>query len=261
MLRSPLSWVGGKHRLREQIVARFPDHRTYVELFAGAAWVLFAKPPETSKCEVLNDLDGELINFWRVLKHRAAEFSEAASWLLASRELWESWRALSGVGPEVLRAIRFYAVIRLGFGAQRRATCFAVRSRAGSNRPGIWWADLKQEARRIVARLRRVWVERLPWEQCHQKFDGPATFFYIDPPFRCRGSKAYAHNFTDADHARLAEVLVGKTRGLWLLSYNDDPFISKLYRGRGITTERLRVPYSLARTGRQHVRELLIRNY
>jgi DNA adenine methylase len=250
--------VGGKHRLREQIVARFPEHQTYVELFAGAAWVLFAKPPESSKCEVLNDLDGELINFWRVLKHRPAEFAEAASWLLASRELWESWRALPGVGPEVLRAVRFYAVIKLGFGAQRRPTSFGSKT---TGRPTMWWADLRQEARQIVARLRRVWIEHLPWEQCHQKFDDARTFFYIDPPFRCGASKAYAHNFTDEDHARLAEVLVGKTRGRWLLSYNDDPFIAKLYRARGITTERLRVPYSLARTGRQHVRELLIRNY
>jgi DNA adenine methylase len=250
--------VGGKHRLREQIVARFPEHQTYVELFAGAAWVLFAKPPESSKCEVLNDLDGELINFWRVLKHRPAEFSEAAAWLLASRELWESWRTLPGVGPEIARAIRFYAVIKLGFGAQRRATGFGSKN---SGRPTIWWDGLRGEMREIVGRLRRCWIEHLPWEKCISKFDGPETFFYVDPPFRCGGSKAYAHSFTDQDHARLAQVLTGQVRGKWLLSYNDDPVIAGLYRARGITIERLRVPYSIARIGRQHVQELLIRNY
>jgi DNA adenine methylase len=63
--------------------------------------VLFGKPQEASRFEVLNDLDGELIIFWRVLKHRAAEFSEAASWLLASRELWQSWRTPESSHDEI----------------------------------------------------------------------------------------------------------------------------------------------------------------
>lgn len=89
MLKSPLRWVGGKFRVREKIIAKFPEHECYVELFSGAAWVLFGKPAESSKSEVLNDLDGELVNFWRVVKHRPAEFTEAASWMLASRELFD----------------------------------------------------------------------------------------------------------------------------------------------------------------------------
>jgi len=272
MLRSPLSWVGGKHRLREQIVSLMPLHHCYLELFGGAAWVLLGKDPAVSKSEVYNDLDGELVNFWRVLKHRPAEFSEAASWLLASRELWESWKALPGVGSEILRAVRFYAVIKLGFGSQRRPTSFGSKN---AGRPAIWWGNMREEAARIVARLRQVWIERLPWEVCLAKFDGPDTFVYADPPSRCGGSKGYAHRFADDDHRRLAAVLCGvepfkspisnlkswPIRSKWLLSYNDDPFIRSLYDRPGITVETVRVPYSIARTGRQHARELLIRNY
>jgi len=258
VLRSPLSWVGGKHRLREKILKVFPPHRCYVELFAGAAWVLFGKDPASSHCEVLNDLDGELINFWRVLKHRPAEFSEAASWLLASRELWESWRALPGVGGEIVRAVRFYAVIKLGFGAQRIPTSFGSKN---ASRPSIWWRELREETREIIQRLRICWIERLPWEDCMRKFDAPDAFFYVDPPYRCGGSKAYAHQFKDEDHAHLAEVLSASVKGKWLLSYNEDPFIRRLYKRPGITIERVSVPYSIARTGRQDGRELLIRNY
>jgi DNA adenine methylase len=270
MLRSPLSWVGGKHRIREQILALFPPHRCYVELFAGAAWVLFGKQAETSRSEVLNDLDGELINFYRVLKHRPSEFTEAASWLLASRELWQNWQALPGVGGEVLRAVRFYAVIKLGFGSQRTATSFGSKN---GGRPSTWWANLRVEARQVVTRLRQVWIEHLPWEACVKKFDGPETFFYIDPPYHCAGSKGYAHRFTDDDHRRLAAALCGScemsnfkseihaVRGKWLLSYNDDAFIRSLYQRAGLTIDTVRVPYSIARTGRQHASELLIRNY
>lgn len=273
MIRSPLSWVGGKHRVRERIVAMIPPHRTYVEVFGGAAWVLFGKGPASSKSEVLNDLDGELINFWRVLKHRPAAFTEAAGWLLASRELWESWKALPGVASEVLRAVRFYAVIKLGFGAQRIPSSFGANK---YGRPSIWWPRERLECKKIVARLREVWIERLPWQECLAKFDGPETFFYLDPPYHCGGSKAYAHRFSDDDHRALAAALCGCSeisdlkskiafkrplQAKWLLSYNDAEFIRGLYDRPGIFMERVRVPYSIARTGRQHAGELLIRNY
>src|SRR5690242_8020424 len=116
MLRSPLAWTGGKSRLRGEVIKRIPAHKTYVEPFVGAAWVLMGKPQETSKSEVLNDLDGELINFWRVLKHRSAEFAERASLAMASRQLWNDWKPLRPGGDEVERAIRFYVVIKCGFG-------------------------------------------------------------------------------------------------------------------------------------------------
>ena len=58
MLHSPLRWVGGKYRLREQILKRFPPHTCYVEVFCGAGWVLFGKESETSRIEVINDLAG-----------------------------------------------------------------------------------------------------------------------------------------------------------------------------------------------------------
>lgn len=258
MIRSPLSWTGGKDRLREKIVRRIPSHRSYVEVFAGAAWVLFGKDPSISKREVMNDLDGELINFWRVIKHRPAEFSERASWLFASRELWQEWKTFKYHEDELERAVRFYAVIKLGFGAQRIPTSFGSRS---ASRPPTWWAREQMEAGLIVARLRDVWIEHLDWRACIAKFDSRETFFYLDPPYRCAGSKAYALTFSDDDHRALAQTLMGKVHGKWLLSYNDDPFIRRLYDGRGIKSERLRVPYSIARSGRQTASELLIRNY
>ena len=64
MVRSPLSYIGGKNRLAKRIIEIFPKHTTYVEAFAGGAQVLFHKEP--SAVEVLNDLDGEIVNFFRV---------------------------------------------------------------------------------------------------------------------------------------------------------------------------------------------------
>jgi DNA adenine methylase len=258
MLNSPLAWVGGKHRLREKIIARFPEHRGYIEVFSGAAWVMFGKPQDASRFEVINDLDGELVNFWRVVKHRPAEFGEAISWLLAARELWQEWRPLAGVGDEISRAVQFYAVIKLGFGAQRIATSFGSKN---TGRPTTSWDESRADVREVVRRLRSVWIENLPWSRCLERFDDQKNFFYVDPPYRCGGSKAYAHVFTDDDHRALAATLLGGVRAKWLLSYNADPWLRKLYTGRGIKIEELSVPYSIARSGRQSARELLIRNY
>lgn len=258
MLRSPLRWVGGKFRVRDQIIEKFPPHKCYVELFSGAAWVLFGKPAEMSKSEVLNDLDGELVNFWRVIKHRPAEFTEAASWLLASRELFDEWKQFPGVSGEVTRAVRFYSVIRTAFGARRVGANFAMRR---DKRPEIFWPTERVEVKAVIARLRMAWVERLPWEKCVASYDRPSTFFYVDPPYRAEGAKAYRHFFSDEDHAKLADVLRGSVKGKWLLSYNDDGLVRQLYRGRGITIEPLKVPYSVGAGPRRIVSELLIRNY
>jgi DNA adenine methylase len=234
-----------------------PAHHTYVEVFAGAAWVLVGKDRDTSKSEVLNDLDGELINFWRVIKHRPAEFSESASWLLPSRQLWGAWESLPGVGGEVLRAIRFYAVIRLGFGSQRIPTSFGSRN---VGRPRTNWPSLRKEARAIVQRLREVWIENLPWEKCLDKFDAADTFFYLDPPYHCGARPHHLHTFTEVDHQSLAGRLA-RVKGKWLLSYNDDAFIRSLYNREGLVMESVSVPYSIAREGRHAAGELLIRNY
>lgn len=259
MLRSPLRWVGGKSKLREHILKCFPEHVCYVELFAGAAWVLFGKDPATSKSEVLNDRDGELINFWRVVKHRPAEFAETAGALLASRDLFDEWKKMPAHVCEVERAARFYAVIRIAYGAKRVNNHFGMRP---EKRPELHWPLLKEEVAKIVARLRVVWIENKPWEKCVADYDRKATFFYVDPPYRTVSSKSYRHFFSDEDHERLADVLLNRVKGKWLLSYNDDPLIRRLYRRSGVQIERLGVNYSLQGGGSWlRAGELLIRNY
>src|SRR5438105_2379651 len=103
---SPFKWVGGKSRLRKQIVRLLPEHSCYVEVFGGAAWVLFAKKP--SAVEVLNDIDEELITFFRVVKQRPEELLAAFNWDLVSRAEFDR---LAGSDPrklnEVERAHRF----------------------------------------------------------------------------------------------------------------------------------------------------------
>ena len=83
-VNSPFKWVGGKSRLRKEIIQLLPPHTCYVEPFAGAAWVLFGKPP--SAVEVINDIDDQLINFFRVVKEKPEELIASFEWELVARK-------------------------------------------------------------------------------------------------------------------------------------------------------------------------------
>ena len=98
MQASPIGWVGGKSRLRKTILDRIPDHTCYVELFAGAAWICFAKPKEMSKVEVINDTNGELSNFWRCVRDKHLELIEKLRFRIASKQDFEMIKQSGGGG-------------------------------------------------------------------------------------------------------------------------------------------------------------------
>ena len=117
VINSPFKWVGGKSRLRKRIISLFPPHTCYVELFAGAAWVLFGKPP--SDVEVLNDLDQDLITFFRVVREKPAELIASFEWELVSRAEFERLAKVDvSQLTDVQRAHRFYYLIMAGWGGE-----------------------------------------------------------------------------------------------------------------------------------------------
>lgn len=117
-MRSPLCWMGGKSRLARKIVELMPEHANYAEAFARAGWVFFAK--QESRNESVNDLNSDLVSFYRVLQSHLEEFCRQFKWLLASREWFEDWnRQLAAGGlTDIQRAARFYYVQRQTFGGK-----------------------------------------------------------------------------------------------------------------------------------------------
>jgi len=107
-VNSPLRYVGGKSRISEKIIGMIPEHTTYCEVFAGAGWIFFKKEP--SRYEVLNDLDSDLISFYRVLQNHLEEFLKQFKFLLTSREWFEDWKSqLDGRGlTDIQKAARYY---------------------------------------------------------------------------------------------------------------------------------------------------------
>lgn len=115
-MNSFIGWIGGKHQLRKEILARFPEDTPsrYIEVFGGAGWVLFGKQKTSKQMEVFNDINGDLINLFRCVKYHCGELQREMDWMFHSRELFFDYVAqFSSRGlTDIQRAARFIYVIK-----------------------------------------------------------------------------------------------------------------------------------------------------
>ena len=219
-----IPWVGGKRRLAKHILPLFDNpHTCYVEPFAGAAAMLFARP-QPAKVEVLNDVNRDLVNLYRVVQHHLEEFVRQFDWALSSREMFR-WAQLTQVDTltDVQRAARFYYLQRLAFGSKVTGQTFGVSATtpARLNLP-----RMKEQLTEAHMRLARVTIEHLSWADCITRYDRPETLFFCDPPYwRTEG---YGVAFGMNEYARLAELL-GVLRGRAILTINDHPDMRRLF--------------------------------
>ena len=158
-IRPPLAgWLGGKSRLAKQIIDTIPIHTCYVELFCGAAWVLFKKPE--SKVEVINDFSRDVSNLYRVLQHHLEEFVKQFKFQLISRE---EWHRMNTVPPESLtdiqRAAQFYYLQKLSFGGKVNGRSFGTVT---TTKPRLNLLHVEEELSEAHLRLARVVVENRP---------------------------------------------------------------------------------------------------
>lgn len=251
-MSAPLSYIGGKNRLAKQIIEIFPKHTTYVEAFAGGAQVLFKKEP--SKVEVLNDLDGEIVNFYRVCQSHHEELLRYFRFALVSR----TWFGLhKATNPESLtdiqRAARYLYILKGSFAS---LVCNPNYHYHVVQPPGFNLERLPELIEKAHQRLKRVQIESLPYHEILLRYDRPATLFYLDPPYW--GRKLYRYNFTEADFVGFEERL-RKLKGKFVLSLNDLPEVRALFR-------RFRIrPVELAYTSQKKAgrlyKEVLITNF
>lgn len=221
---SPIAYLGGKSRLAKHIVPRIPaNHVCYCEPFCGAAWILFKKQP--SRHEVINDLDAELVNFWRIVQNHLQPFLDYFKYAVISRKLFdlENHRDPSTL-TDLQRAVRYYYLQRLGFGGRPTARTFGTAATGPAN---FNLLTLEESLLEVHWRLARVTIEHLDAISCIQRYDRPSTFFYVDPPYY-RLTQAYAHQFEDADFVRLRDTLKAIS-GRFILSINDAPEIRSLF--------------------------------
>jgi DNA adenine methylase len=251
-MAGPLSYIGGKNRLAKRLIEIFPEHTTYVEAFAGGAQVFFHKEP--SAVEVLNDLDGEIVNFYRVCQRHYEELLRYLRFWVVSRKWFD---LLKRSDPETLtdieRAARYLYLLR---------NCFAslvwnpVYHRNVVQPPSFNLENLPELIENAHKRLLRVQIECEPYEEVMRHFDRPTTLFYLDPPYW--GRNFYRHNFGEADFEKLAGQLK-QIRGKFVLSLNDVPEVRKLFRDFHI--EGVELHYTSQKAAGRRYKEVVITNF
>lgn len=208
--------------MAEHIIPLFPDHLTYVEPFAGAAALFFVKPP--SQVEVLNDINGEMVNLYRVVKHHLEELYKQFKWALTSRQNWE-W--LQSTPPETLtdvqRAARFLYLQKLAFGGKVDGQSFGY---SVQSRPKFSIFSLEQDLADAHYRLSHTNIEHLDWADVVRRYDRPETLFYCDPPYL--ETEGYGVEFGIEQYELLAH-LAGSVQGHMLISINDHPEVRRIF--------------------------------
>jgi DNA adenine methylase len=248
----PLSYLGGKNRLARKIISVIPEHTAYIEPFCGGAQVFFHKAP--SKVEVLNDLDQEVFNFLRVCQLHQGELVRYLQFSIASRKWFELFQKQDpAILSDIQRAARFFYLQKNCYGGLIRRQHFAVSVQDGSNYNPH---RIPMVLHLAHERLLNVQLECLPYQEILRKYDRPATFLYLDPPYF--GLPYYKFNFKNEDYIELAGLL-GQIKGRFLISLNDRPEVRKIFGNFKIHD--LRFAYSSQRKAGKTYKEVLISNY
>lgn len=254
-MKSFIGWIGGKSHLKNHIIPLIPDTcDRYVEVCGGAGWILFGKEKKKGQMEVLNDIDGDLINLYKQIKYNCTALQEEVDWL-QSRELFKIYRyeiENSIKLSDIQRAARYLYLIKCSFGCN--CNSFATSTKSIYNIAEL--LPLYKE------RLQDVIIENRDFENLIKTYDRPKAVFYIDPPYISTEkyyNKKYC-NFTIDDHKRLNSVLKG-IKGYFILSYNLCDFVENEYRDFNIRYVSRKNLLPSQPINRKEFKEVIITNY
>jgi DNA adenine methylase len=248
--KSPISWPGGKRRLLKHILPLIPAHKCYVEVFGGGASVLLAKAP--SDIEVYNDVDGDLVAFFRNVRYHLDALLAEIEWTVNARQELADSLAQPGF-TEIQRVARWFIRNKISFGGQGRS--FGTSKVSGGASLGSR-ANRMTALRELNARLDSVCIEHLSWERLIPQYDSQHAFFFADPPYFSDGGSCYGA-FTPADLAALLSALKN-AQGRWMLTFEDRPEVREICAGcHLIEVERQRLIENRRGSGRTY-REIIV---
>lgn len=217
--------------MAEQIVSIMPPHRSYLEPYFGSGAVLFNKPP--SAIETVNDLDGDITNFFKILREQTSELMEAISLTPYSREVFNDAHENHG-NSDFDRAYRFAIRSRMGHGFktyQKTGFKIDVYARERSYCVGVW-NKMPEQLAEAAKRLKNVQIENRPALELIKKFNYDNVLIYADPPYlmNTRGGKQYRYEMDEQDHLDLLAVL-SKHKGNVILSGYPSEMYDRELRG------------------------------
>jgi len=235
-MASPIiPWLGGKRRLADTIIPRFPAHSCYVEVFAGGAALYFLRQP--AEVEVINDVNGDITNLYRVVQHHLEEFIQTFKWHLSSRSTFKLFQETpTQILTDIQRAARFYYLQHNAFGGRVQGQSWGTATTAPA--PNLLRIEESLSAAHL--RLCGAYIESLDWKECIARYDRPHSFFYLDPPYW--ETEGYGVPFPWAEYESMAAIMRA-IKGKALLSINDHPDIRRCFAG--FHTEEVPISYTV----------------
>lgn len=210
---------------------------------------------DRAEVEVLNDINGDLVNLYRVVKHHLEEFVRQFKWALVSRQIYE-WLKQTPVETltDIQRAAKFYYLQKMAFGGKVSNQTFGT---ATTSPPRLNLLRIEEELSAAHLRLSRVFIEHVAWDDCIRRYDREHTLFYLDPPYW--GTEGYGVEFGLEQYDKMAQ-LARSIKGKMIVSVNDIPAMREVFSG--LVAESTDIDYTVGGGGRRKpARELIIRNF
>jgi len=236
-MRSVLQYPGSKKRIAPWIIQHMPPHHSYLEPFFGGGAVLFAKEP--SRIETVNDIDGEVINFFQVIRDDKDELIRRTVYTPYARQIYEN-AFLTEPEDSIDRALQFAVENMMGCGFRvsgktgwkkdiyGREAAYAVR----------YWNDLPSFIADAAIRLKSVQIECKPALELIRAFNHPNVLIYVDPPYvlETRECKMYRYEMSDGQHIELLEELCKSKAMVMISGYDCDLYEQYLSGWRKVQT-------------------------
>lgn len=238
-IRPILKYPGAKWRLAPQILPYFPPHHHYVEPYCGSAACFFLKEP--SAHEVLNDLNGSIVNLFRVIRERGEELARAIEMTAWSEEEYLQVEKQYTKGDAVERARRFLIRCWQAHGVRLPATSgWKHNGLDGRAYPVRLWKQLPDRLLAVVDRLRDAEIRQRPGLEIIQYYNASDVLLYVDPPYVLRtrkGVKFYSHEMTDAEHLTLLDALDAHKGFVVLSGYAHPLYDERLQHWQRVTLQ------------------------
>lgn len=255
-MKTPITWYGGKQMMLKYILPMIPDHKLYVEPFFGGGAVYFSKEP--SKAEVINDVNREAVNFYKVAVNNHSLLKREITTTLHSRTAYNDAKVVyenPHLFTPVKRAWSFYTMANQSFSANmstwgfdRQGSC----TKKVANKRDAFAEDLKE-------RLSNTTIECDDALKVIQRYDSPETFHYVDPPYFNSDCGHYA-GYSRKDFENLLELLSG-LQGKFLLSSYPSEVLSKFTAEHNWSTQQIEKAVAVSKKVSKTKIEVLTSNY
>ncbi|KAA6337281.1 Modification methylase DpnIIA [termite gut metagenome] len=257
-MKQPLTWYGGKQRLSKHIISLIPEHQIYTESFFGGGSIFFNKEP--AKCEIINDLNGNLINFYQVLKTDFDELKKEVDKTLYSRDEFDYARFIYHYPNFFDNIKRAWALWYLTY----TTYCSKMDDTFITETSGTYTRRFKFSKENFISelsnRFNTVIIENRNALDIITKFDSETTFHFVDPPYINTICGTYNNIFNESNLTQLLELLSTLQGKFILTSYHND-LIDDAIKKHGWNVKEVEHTVDSSGKNKKRVKELIIYNY